>query len=148
MDTYTHHPEQAKPAATGTTVLFFPNVVSLLRKPYALPHYVDKRGRSVTFFARAFLDDPNEWELVEVSGTAVVFDLVLHKQIDMGQPRGIQSEAWAISEPATGCLIVSGQTRQSALDALAMRVAYFGGEDHFRQALENSVRQTLRCLLG
>lgn len=105
------------------------NVTSLLGFPYVLPHYPDKRGPTVTFMALIAAEEGKA--RVEVTGTRVVFDLVLHRQIVGDSAFARRHAAWAISEPTTGCRVSTGGTRQEALDALAERVAFLGGEAAF-----------------
>lgn len=95
----------------------------------------DNRGAGVAFQASIRGES-----VVEVRGTRTVFGLVLHRIIiPAGAKLGWRK--WTISEPVTGCAIASGCTRQDALDDLALRVAYFGGEAAFRTMLETAVLQ-------
>lgn len=121
-------------------------VTSILGMPYNLPLYSDKRKPKATFRAAVFHggSEDNDREFIEITGTRVAFGLVLHRQVPAAQDRAIARPViWAISEPATGCRIVSGWTRQVALDTLAERVAFLGGEEAFRQAVEAGIRNVL-----
>lgn len=113
------------------------NVTSLLGFPYVLPNYPDKRGPAVTFMA--LIAAASGAARVEVTGTRVVFGLVLHRQI-MGDSPFARRHAWVISEPTTGCRVSTGGTRQEALDALAERVAFLGGEAAFEQAMAHGIQ--------
>lgn len=116
-------------------------VTSILGNPYKLPHYPDKRGSKEIFQAVVFRAGCDDCEVINVAGTGVVFGLVLHRQITQAQtPPGWA--VWAISEPTTGCRVVSGRTRQDALDTLAERVAFLGGEDAFRRAIAAGISAT------
>lgn len=114
------------------------NVTSLLGFPYVLPHYPDKRGPAVTFMALIAVQDGTA--RVEVTGTRVVFGLVLHRQIEGDGAFFRRHAAWVISEPISGCRVATGGTRQEALDALAERVAFLGGEAAFEQAMKHGIQ--------
>lgn len=108
------------------------NVVSLLGFPITeVPEFLDKRGPSITF--QACLRD-GEGCVIEVRGTKTIFGLVLHRS-----PNGVGWVRWVISEPSTGGAVAWGHTRQGALDDLALRVAYFGGEAAFQQLVDDAV---------
>lgn len=102
-----------------------PRVISLrTRQALTLLEYRDRRGASVSFKANTC----KGW--IEVSGTATVLGLVLHRSID-----GDKAPSWAcwnVSDPVSGLRASSGHTRQAALDDLALRVAYVGGEPEFK----------------
>lgn len=118
------------------------NVTSLLGFPYVLPNYPDKRGPAVTFMALIAADEGAA--RVEVTGTRVVFDLVLHRQIMGDSPFARRHASWVISEPTTGCRVSTGGTRQEALDALAERVAFLGGEAAFEQAMAYGIQLAMK----
>lgn len=113
------------------------NVTSLLGHPYVLPNYLDKRGPAVTFIALIAAEAGAA--RVEVTGTRVVFGLVLHRQV-LGDRPFARRHTWVISEPTTGCRVSTGGTRQEALDALAERVAFLGGEAAFEQAMAHGIQ--------
>lgn len=122
-------------------------LTSILGMPYVLPEYIDKRSPKVTFDAFIFAEGKDQ--LLEVTGNKVVFDLVLHRRIRFDDsPTFIGYGEWVISEPTTGCRVSYGSTRQDALDALAERVAYCGGEANFRKQLENAINNTLESNHG
>lgn len=112
------------------------NVASILGFPITevldLP---DRRGPTVTF--RPHLRSKHGL-VTQVYGTQTVFGLVLHRIII---PSGAKPGwlKWTISEPVTGCAIARGGTRQDALDNLALRVAYYGGEVAFQDRLEIAI---------
>lgn len=117
------------------------SVFSMLGMPYVLPSYPDKRGPIVTFNAALSQQAGDKCEVAEVTGTKVQFGLVLHRPVGMSQDqRPRQSVAWIISEPTTGLRVVWGCTRQDALDVLAERVAFYGGEPAFLKALEQGIQ--------
>ncbi len=118
------------------------NVTSLLGFPYVLPHYPDKRGPAATF--RALIDQGGGPVLVDVTGTRVVFGLILHRQV-LGHGTFVRRHAaWVISEPTTGRRVATGCSRQDALDALAERVAFLGGEVAFLVALEHGIQLAMK----
>lgn len=106
------------------------NVVSLLGFPITnIPEFPDKRGQSITF--QACMRDGG---VIEVRGTRTIFGLVLHRSLNSGG-----WERWAVSEPHTGKSMACGHTRQGALDDIALRVAYYGGEAAFKQLADYAV---------
>jgi hypothetical protein len=111
-------------------------VISILGARFVLPHYRDHRGPPATF--RAMLIDDGS---ILVSGTGTVFGLVLHRSVEspVTVSQIYRRATWTISEPTTGCRVATGWTRQQALDALAERVAYLGGEDAFRVQLDIAI---------
>jgi hypothetical protein len=119
-----------------------PNVVSLLGFPIAeVPEFPDKGGAKVAF--RANMRDTNE-QPTEVSGTRTVFGLVLHRYLAPpgGQPTWCR---WTISEPTTGGAVAWGRTRRDALDDLALRVAFYGGEKAFQEVLQRAIAQHMEA---
>lgn len=120
------------------------NVLSILGMPYHLPHYADSRSGTIKFIPRLDPRDGAGESVTEVGGVLVVFGLVLHRQI-FREPNTLPlyRPAWAISEQSTGCRVVTGRTRQDALDTLGELVAYLGGEHEFRGYLDAAVARAL-----
>jgi len=120
----------------------FNNITSILGMAYVLPEYIVKRGPKVTFDAFVFAGGKDH--SFTVTGNKVVFDLVMHRRIRFEDSLSLSRYGeWVISEPITGCRVSYGRTRQDALDALAERVAYCGGEAKFRKQLDNAINNTL-----
>lgn len=119
-------------------------VTSILGMPFVLPHYPDRRGPAVTFMAQLTVKEGSS--SVEVTGSRVAFGLLLHRQIARESAFVRRHAAWIISEPTTGCRVAMGSTRQDALDALAERVAYFGGEAAFVQVMERGIQMTMNSV--
>lgn len=71
----------------------------------------------------------------DVPGTRTVLGLILHR-MPYGGP-GLHR--WHISEPRTGHWLACGHSRQAALDDLALKVAFHGGEEVFLQGIEAAV---------
>lgn len=108
------------------------SVSSLKGGPYVLPFFKDRRSPRLRIDAAL-----NAGGRVSVEGYGAPFGLVLHRSL------GDRSKGWSISEPRTGCRIARGHTRQGALDALAQRVAFEGGEIAFNVALESAISVAL-----
>lgn len=108
------------------------NVVSILG--YAItevPEYADKCRAKITFTPAVMAGHRKQ----PVIGTKTVFGLVLHRHLRNGY-QGICR--WIISDPGTGRAIAWGRTRKDALEDLALRVAFHGGEDEFDRRLQNA----------
>ncbi|NNM65030.1 MAG: hypothetical protein HKL99_10530 [Burkholderiales bacterium] len=113
------------------------DVVSIRGSAYVEPRFKYRRGRRVEF--EACLATGRRRKVI---GTEAPFGLVLHRTL---VPDAASTEwfglakTWTISEPQTGCRVAEGVTRQAALDALAARVAYSGGEAAFTYALAQAL---------
>lgn len=101
-----------------------------------VPEYRDKRGPRV-FFAAQMRDMS---EPVMLQGNETVFGLVMHRLYlrPTDPPVWIK---WVISEPTTGASVASGNTRRCALEDLAWKVAFYGGETAFKRMLTDAVRR-------
>lgn len=110
------------------------SVSSLRGGRYVLPAFKDRRGPSLRFDA-ALKDGAR----VSVEGYGAPLGLVLHRSL------GDRAKGWTISEPRTGSRVVGGHTRQGALDALAQRVAFEGGEIAFEAALKIAISVSLEA---
>lgn len=116
------------------------NVMTLGGVPYVLPRYPDKRGTSVSIKVKLKNIGSVSEDVVLITGYKVVFDLVLHRTAVLSGVTTLRTYAqWTISEPLTGCRVVSGSTRQHAMDALAELVAFYGGEAVFNDRLSTAV---------
>lgn len=86
-------------------------------------------------FAPVFCSAVDQSEIV---GTRTVLGLVIHPHlVAPGQALGWIK--WSISDPKSGLAAAHGNTRQGALDDLALKVAYVGGEAAFISMLDGLV---------
>lgn len=111
-------------------------VTSIRKTPYNLPVYTDCRGEKVSI--RVLIDESeeeNKWKTV--TGEKTVHGLILHRSIGGNQT----NQKWALTEPGTGRRVVTGHTRQDALDGIAELVAYYGGAEEFRKVMKLAVDQ-------
>lgn len=108
------------------------SVSSLKGGPYVLPFFKDRRSPRLRIDAAL-----NVGGRVSVEGFEAPLGLVLHRSL------GDRSKGWSISEPRTGSRVARGHTRQGALDALAQRVAFEGGEIAFKAAIESAISMAL-----
>lgn len=111
------------------------NVFSLLGfRITEIPVFRPSNGVKVSFNAR--LADGRLSE--RVFGTKTVFGLVMHRVITF-PGEGPRWRKWTISEPTTGGAVAHGGTRQDVLDDLALRIAFYGGEEEFSTLLRDAV---------
>lgn len=96
-------------------------VISLYTgRAFEPPVYRDIRGPRASFNAST------KQGLIEVQGTDAALGLVLHRTIEENPTH--RWGRWVVSDPVSGFRVSAGKTRQGALDDLALKVGYLGGE--------------------
>lgn len=118
------------------------NVFSLLGFPIVgVPEYRAVNGKKMTFQALVASDDGGFH--IDVCGTRTAFGLVIHRIVtrDGLRPGWLK---WTISEPTTGRAVAWGCTKQDALEDLALRVAFWGGEEAFEKRLQDAILNNFR----
>lgn len=116
-------------------------VTSILNVPYILPRFQDRRGKKVVLSV-PIRNRTGAKCIVDLEGQETVLGLILHRTPN-GEQRSISSlRKWTISEPVTGLRITFGRTRQDAIDGIAQLVAFYGGEQEFKEILAHSVEQS------
>lgn len=114
------------------------NVFSLLGFPImGVPEY-RANGKKMTF--RALVASGFH---IDVCGMRTAFGLVIHRIVRRDGMRPGWHK-WTISEPTTGRAVAWGCTKQDALEDLALRVAFWGGEAAFEKRLKDAILNDFR----